>query len=95
MCAGPATMLRVVSLSLLAILAAPRAFSATHVWLGTASNLKTIAIPIFGDTRHEGDETFLVTLSAPLNGTLDTARATVTIIDDDVPIPPRHRGSRH
>jgi hypothetical protein len=56
---------------------------------------KTIAVPIFGDLVHEGDETFFVTLSAPLNATLDNAGASVTVLDDDPPVPPRHRPARH
>ena len=47
---------------------------------------KTISVPIIGDLIAEGDETFTVVLSAPINATLN-AQATTgtgTITDDDV-----------
>lgn len=46
---------------------------------------KTIPVPIVGDLLDEVDETFTVTLSNPTNATIDTATATGTITDDDVP----------
>lgn len=45
---------------------------------------KTITIPILNDTVYEGDETFTVTLSAPMGTDLGLSTATVTIVDDDV-----------
>jgi len=48
---------------------------------------RTIIIPIVDDGVDEFDETFIVTLSNPVNTTLDVPNpATVTIIDDDVPL---------
>ena len=44
---------------------------------------QSIFVPVIGDALVEGNETFVVTLSAPGNGTLGTATATGTIIDDD------------
>jgi hypothetical protein len=44
---------------------------------------KTVAVPILGDTAYEPDETFTLTLSNPVNGTLGTATATGTITNDD------------
>jgi len=48
---------------------------------------RTIIIPIVDDGADEFDETFIVTLSNPVNATLDAPNpVTVTIIDDDVPL---------
>lgn len=46
----------------------------------------TIDVPVLGDTSVEGDETFVVNLSAPANATLGDAQALVTILNDDVPL---------
>ena len=46
----------------------------------------TVAVPVLGDTLDENDETFLVTLSAPVGATLGDGQATGTILDDD-PLP--------
>ncbi|MFM6439732.1 MAG: Calx-beta domain-containing protein, partial [Microcystis panniformis] len=51
-------------------------------------NQKTITIPINNDTNYEGNETFTLNLSNPINGAvLGTSTATITIIDNDVPQP--------
>ena len=42
-----------------------------------------IIVNALGDTIQEPDETFTVTLSAPVSGTIKNAVGTVTIIDDD------------
>ena len=44
---------------------------------------KSIAVTITGDRTPESDETFFLNLSAPLNATLTTTRATGKILDDD------------
>src|SRR5205814_7973105 len=44
---------------------------------------KTLAVPVVGDTRKEGNETFTVNLSSPFNAVLVDASATGTIIYDD------------
>lgn len=45
---------------------------------------QAIAVPIIDDLLQEADETFSVTLSDPVNGTLDgDPVATVTILDND------------
>jgi hypothetical protein len=46
---------------------------------------KTVAVPILGDTAYEPDETFMLTLSNPVNATLGTATATGRITSDDKP----------
>jgi hypothetical protein len=52
---------------------------------------KTVAVPILGDTAYESDETLTLTLSNPVNATLETATATGTITNDDAPTaPPGH-----
>jgi len=49
-----------------------------------AGNLfTTVAVPILEDTIFEADETFSVTISAPVNGTLGDTTATGTITNDD------------
>jgi hypothetical protein len=45
---------------------------------------RTITLPIGADRSVENDETFTVTLSDPVNATLDKAVATVTVVDDDL-----------
>jgi hypothetical protein len=45
-----------------------------------------LSVPVFGDTRDEPNETFHVTLSAPVNATTAVATGTATIIDND-PLP--------
>ena len=46
---------------------------------------KTVAIPIFGDTVAEPNETFTVTLSQNFGAALGVATATGTIVNDDSP----------
>ena len=48
---------------------------------------KTVLIEVVGDVASEGDETFDVVLSSPVNATLGSATEVVTIVDND-PIPP-------
>lgn len=45
---------------------------------------KAVSVAILGDMKDESDETFFVDLSSPENATIDTARATGTIVDDDL-----------
>jgi 6-phosphogluconolactonase (cycloisomerase 2 family) len=40
-------------------------------------------VPVVGDTLDEGNETFSVTLSAPVNADLGRSQASATIVDDD------------
>jgi hypothetical protein len=44
----------------------------------------SVDVPVIGDTTLEPDETFMLTLSNPVNATLGTATATGTITNDDV-----------
>ena len=48
---------------------------------------KMVLIEVIGDVATEGDETFDVVLSSPVNATLGNATDVVTIVDND-PIPP-------
>ena len=48
---------------------------------------KTVLVEVVGDVASEGDETFDVVLSSPVNATLGSATDVVTIVDND-PIPP-------
>ena len=43
----------------------------------------TVTVPVSGDTVHEPDETFDVTLSSPTNATLGDAVGLGTILNDD------------
>jgi hypothetical protein len=47
---------------------------------------KPITVPVNGDSKHEPDETFTVTLSNPVRATLATATGTGTVQNDD-PVP--------
>ena len=44
---------------------------------------QSVTVPVFGDATSEPNESFTVTLSAPVNATLDAAVGTGTIVDDD------------
>jgi hypothetical protein len=46
---------------------------------------RTVSVNVFGDTAPEEDETFSLDLSGPTGGTLETATASGTIINDDYP----------
>ena len=48
---------------------------------------KTVLIEVVGDVASEGDETFDVVLTSPVNATLGSDTDVVTIVDND-PIPP-------
>ncbi|HXA15542.1 MAG TPA: Calx-beta domain-containing protein [Thermoanaerobaculia bacterium] len=50
--------------------------------------LKTITVPVIGDTLNEGNEIFVVQLSNPVNASMDRDLAIGTIIDDDQGGPP-------
>jgi hypothetical protein len=50
---------------------------------GTTTSL--VAVTVLGDRRPEPDETFQVTLSAPVNATLAASVGSVTILNDDTP----------
>jgi len=55
---------------------------------GAGETTKTVNIPVIDDFRVEGDETFTVTLSGPVNAVLGTPNtATVTIVDNDSGVP--------
>ena len=45
--------------------------------------VKTISVPIIGDTLFEGDESFSVQLLNPVNATIDRSIGIGTIVDDD------------
>jgi len=51
--------------------------------IAAGSTTTTISIPILQDTIYEGNETFTVTLSNPVNATIATGTGTGTIIDDE------------
>jgi hypothetical protein len=48
---------------------------------------RTVQVAVIGDTAAEGDETFDIDLSSPVDAALGNATDTVTIVDND-PIPP-------
>jgi hypothetical protein len=49
---------------------------------------RTLTVDVLGDTTVEGDETFTVQLSSPVNATLGNATATGTILNDDATVTP-------
>lgn len=60
-------------------------FSATNGTLNFApgETSQSFFVPVIGDLLDETDETFLVTLSNPVNAELGSASGTGTILDDD------------
>lgn len=48
---------------------------------------KQVTVFVNGDTDFEGDETFTVTLSAPVNATIGDSQGTGTIVNDDLTPP--------
>jgi uncharacterized repeat protein (TIGR01451 family) len=50
--------------------------------------LKTFSVPIIGDTLDEGDESFSIQLSNPVNASIERDIAFATIVDDDHGGPP-------
>ncbi len=48
---------------------------------------QAVLVPVIGDNASEGDETFDVNLSSPVEATIGNATNVVTIVDND-PIPP-------
>ena len=60
------------------------AYSSTLTFAAGESS-KTVSIPLINDVMDEDNETFTVTLSSPINGTISSAAATATITDDDAP----------
>jgi hypothetical protein len=57
----------------------------TTVTIPAGDTTKTVDVGVKGDTLDEPDETFQLTLSAPVNATLGDGSATGTILDDDDP----------
>jgi hypothetical protein len=48
---------------------------------------KTITVKVNGDTTVEGNETFFVNLTSPMNGTISDSQGKGTIVNDDVAPP--------
>ena len=64
------------------------ALLAAALW-GPGQTRKTIALSIINDKLHEQDETIVVQLANPVNGSLGaTSAETFTIVDDDAPPDP-------
>src|SRR5256885_5747222 len=61
------------------------AIPTTTLTFNPGETIKSITVPVNGDTVDEIDETFAVNLSNPINATLSTASGTGTITDDDGP----------
>ncbi len=59
------------------------AVATTTVTFPAGQTLQTVPVTINDDTEEEGSESFTVTLSNPIDATLGTSSATVTIEDDD------------
>lgn len=49
--------------------------------------VKTISVPIYGDTNVEGNEVFALNFSLPVGLTMTTGSATGTILNDDFDVP--------
>jgi hypothetical protein len=66
----------------------PRQTAITRLAAGTltiaaGASSGTITLTIIGDRTKESNETFTVVLSSPVNATIGTGTATVTILDDE------------
>lgn len=61
------------------------AFPGGTVTFDAGEQLKFLQITTVGNGINDGDKQYTVTLSAPTAGTIGTATATCTIIDDDAP----------
>jgi hypothetical protein len=70
--------------------------------IAAGATTATIPITVIGDTLDEGDETFTLNLSSPVNATIAGGSGTGTIIDDDalptlsvnnVPVPEGNAGT--
>jgi uncharacterized repeat protein (TIGR01451 family) len=57
--------------------------------------VKTFTVPIIGDGIFEPDESFVIIIVGADNANFSTAPATCTILNDDAPVPPRHRAVHH
>jgi hypothetical protein len=72
---------------------APDDYAATSgiATIPAGSTSTTVDVPVNGDTEYEGNETFALAMSDPLNAQLGIGRADATIVDDDPPpaLPPR------
>jgi hypothetical protein len=65
--------------------AAGRDFQATAGTLTfqAGEDVKTVAVPLIANTVNQPDRSFSLRLSDPVDGTIETGEATVTIADDD------------
>lgn len=59
------------------------ALASTTVTFAAGETKKTLNVPVLGDTRAEGNETFLVNLSAPVGAVLGDAQGQATILDEE------------
>ena len=57
----------------------------TQLTFAPGESTKTVTVTINGDTGFEPDETFVMTLSNPVNATISDAQALGTILNDDQP----------
>lgn len=62
-----------------------------HLIIIPGDSSVTTSITVYGDAKSEPDETFFVDLSNPVGATIAKARATGTIVNDDVTLVPISR----
>lgn len=62
------------------------ALGATTVRWAAGQAVKTVAVPVRGDTLAESNETFRLNLSAATGGTVDDAIGLATIVDNEGPV---------
>lgn len=58
--------------------------TASTITFAPGSMTQTVSVSVIGDTVVESDETFLVSLSNPVNATLSDRQGVATLINDDV-----------
>ena len=62
------------------------AVSPTVLIFGPGESQTTLTVPVMADVAHEGNENFLVRLSAPTGLAVANAQGVVTVVDDEGPL---------
>jgi hypothetical protein len=84
--AGRETLVDVATSDTTATAGADYTATTSTLTFAAGETSKGVAVDVAGDLAHEGDETFNVTLSSPVNADITDATGVGTITDDD-PVP--------
>jgi hypothetical protein len=55
----------------------------TTLTFAPGETVKTVSVAVIADSAEEGDETFVLSLSAPVGAVLADSQGVATIVDDD------------